>query len=67
MSQDDEAARKIRAQKLRAQISKYKKEDEAGEENESNSSEEPESEGHSGMSPREFIHERMRELDKENE
>ena len=67
MSQDDEAARKMRAQKLRAQISKLTKPADAGAENESDSSEEPESEPQHSKSPREFIEDRMRELDKENE
>ena len=63
MMQDDEAARKSRAQKLRAQISKLKKQDETEEENVSDPCEEPEKQPHRGKSPREFIHERMRELD----
>jgi len=64
MSQDDETARKIRAQKLRAQISKLRKPDAAGE---SDSAEEEESEPQHGKSPREFIEERMRELDNTDE
>ena len=67
MSEDDEAARKSRAQKLREQISKFKKKDEAAEEQDAGSSEEPESEPHGGKSPREFINERMHELDKEDQ
>jgi hypothetical protein len=64
MSTDDEAARKSKAEHLREQISKYKKKDDAGEGEES--SDEPESKSPAGKSPREFIHERMRELDEED-
>ena len=63
MTTDDEAARKRKAEQLRAQISKYKKKDEAGEGKESCAPEEPETKSTPGQSPREFIDERMRELD----
>jgi hypothetical protein len=66
MTQDDEAARKSRAQKLRGQISKLKK-DETEEEKVPDPREEPEKQPHLGKSPREFIQERMRELDKNNQ
>jgi len=66
MSADDEAARKKKAEQLRAQISKYKKKDDAAEDAESDESEEHESKSSEGMSPRDFVHERMRELDKED-
>ena len=67
MSQDDEAARKARAQKLRGQISKYKKQDDAGEEEKSGSSERSKNESQGGKSPRDFIQDRMRELDENNQ
>ena len=66
MSTDDEAARKSKAEHLRAQISKYKKKDDTGEDKDPCAPEEPESKSTAGKSPREFIHDRMHELDKEN-
>ncbi|HEY0761939.1 MAG TPA: hypothetical protein VGD61_06160 [Pyrinomonadaceae bacterium] len=65
MSGDDEAARKKKAEHLRAQISKYKKKDAAAGDAESDESED-ESKSSEGMSPRDFVEERMRELDKED-
>ncbi len=65
MATDDEAARKSKAEKLRAQISKYKKKDEACEDEKSSDSEEPQSKSPAGKSPRDFINERMRELGEE--
>ena len=60
MAEDDEGARASRADKLRERISRLK---EGGDEGESS---EPEGEKHgAGKSPREFVHERMRELDEE--
>jgi len=68
MSTDDEAARKSKAEHLRAQISKYKKKDGAAEDDkDACASEEPESKSTAGKSPRDFVQERMRELDKENQ
>lgn len=66
MSGDDEAARKKKAEHLRAQISKYKKKDDAAKDAECDESEEHESKSSEGMSPRDFVEERMRELDKED-
>ncbi len=63
MSNDDEAARRNRSESLRAQISKYKKR----EGDEQSVPEDPEDKSHAGKSPREFIQERMRELDKEKD
>lgn len=65
MSADDEAARKRKAEELRAQISKYRKKDHAGEE--SCAQEETPSKSPAGKSPREFVEERMRELDEEEQ
>lgn len=66
MSKDDEAARKKKAEQLRAQISKYKKKDDAGEEG-SLEPEDPQTNSATGKSPRDFIQDRMRELDEETE
>lgn len=73
MSTDDEAARKRKAEQLRAQISRYKKKEDAGEDTdaggdtESCASEEAAPESHAGKSPRQFVEERMREIDKEDQ
>ena len=65
MATDDEAARKERADKLRAQISRLKKPEESDASE--CAPEEPKSESPAGKSPRDFINERMRELDKKDE
>ena len=65
MATDDEAARKERSDKLRAQISRLKK-PEASDASDC-VPEEPQSESPAGKSPRDFINERMRELDKKDE
>jgi hypothetical protein len=65
MAEDDEAARQDRAEKLRGQISRLKKQDDAGDEQESSQSEDSQPQTRSGKSPRDFIQERMRELDEE--
>lgn len=57
MAKDDQAARDSKAQKLREQISKLKNQDNAGAEKES-SSPDPQP-----KSPRDFVNERMREMD----
>lgn len=61
----DEAERKRKAEQLRAQISRYKKKGDVGEDKESCVPEGPESKSPAGKSPREFVQERMRELDEE--
>ncbi len=58
---DDEAARKRRAAKLREQISKLKKPE---KDNDDQDDQKPES---GTKSPRDFINERMRELDEDQE
>jgi hypothetical protein len=67
MSQDDEAARKSRAESLRKRITDLKNEQDEAAEGDEEKSEASDSQGkaRSGGSPREFIHKRMRELDKE--
>jgi hypothetical protein len=65
MAEDDEAARKSRAEKLRGQISRLKNHDDAGDEKEPSQSEDSQTKTRSGESPRDFIRERMRELDEE--
>jgi hypothetical protein len=65
MAKDDEAARKSRAEKLREQISKLKNQDDPGDEKEPSHPEDSQTKTRSGESPRDFIHERMRELDGE--
>lgn len=65
MAKDDEAARKSRAEELREQISKLKNQDDAGDEKEPSQSEDSQTKNRSGKSPRDFIRERMRELDEE--
>jgi len=67
MSGDDEVARRERAEKLRAQISRYKKKDNVPDDESSAEPEEPRSDSHAGKSPREFIQEKMRELDEKND
>jgi hypothetical protein len=64
MATDDETARKERADKLRAQISRLKNPDKS--DTSTCVPEEPQSESSAGKSPRDFINERMRELDKED-
>ena len=60
MAEDDEEARASRAEQLRQRISRLKEGGDAAD------SPQPGGEKHdSGKSPREFIHERMRELDEE--
>jgi hypothetical protein len=66
MTTDDEAARQGRAEKLRKQISRLKHQDEAEEEDAGlPQAEDSQTEKPSAKSPRDFIHERMRELDEE--
>ena len=60
MAKDDQAARDSKAEKLREQISRLKNQDNAGTEKESSSSENPQT-----KSPRDFVNERMREMDEE--
>ena len=60
MAKDDQAARDSKAEKLREQISRFKNQDNAGAEKESSSSEDPPT-----NSPRDFVNERMREMDEE--
>ncbi len=63
MTDDDEAARKNRADDLRKQIDSLKhRQNDTGTENGDAVREESES-GGGGVSPRDFIHEKMRELD----
>ncbi len=62
MAQDDEAARKSRAEKIREQISSLKNPDEVGDDKAPRSPEDP-NKSQGGKSPRDFIHERMRDLD----
>jgi hypothetical protein len=63
MAEDDEEVRASRAEKLRERISRLKKQDEEGDEE---SSSQPEH-ARPGKSPREFIEERMRELDEQED
>jgi len=67
MSGDDEAARRERSEKLRAQISSYKKKGSVQDDKGSGVAEDQPSGSHAGKSPREFIQERMRELDREED
>ena len=60
MAKDDQAARDSKAEMLREQILRLKNEDNAGAEKESSSSENPQT-----KSPRDFVNERMREMDEE--
>ena len=60
MAKDDQAARDSKAEMLREQISRLKNQDNAGTEKESSSSENPRT-----KSPRDFVNERMREMDEE--
>ena len=60
MAKDDQAARDSKAEMLREQISRLKNQDNAGTEKESSSSENPQT-----KSPRDFVNERMREMDEE--
>lgn len=62
---DDEAARADRAEKLRERISRLKKQDEGGGDEASPHHEGARTGAHPGRSPRDFIQERMRELDEE--
>jgi len=64
MAMDDEAARKARSEKLRTQIDRLKKKD--GSDTSTSVPEKPDCDSSGGKSPREFIHERMRELDEED-
>jgi hypothetical protein len=61
MAEDDEAARKSRADKLREQISRLKNRGDAGNEEETAQP----GHAHPAKSPRDFIEERMRELAEE--
>jgi hypothetical protein len=62
MTEDDDAARKSRAEELRKQIGSLKHpHDDAGAEPDAGVRETPQPGG--GMSPRDFINEKMRELD----
>lgn len=65
MAEDNEAARKSRAEKLREEISKLKERNDAGDEEKRSQSEDAQPSTGSGKSPRDFINERMRELDEE--
>jgi hypothetical protein len=68
MSQDDEAARKSRAESLRKRIADLKNEqDETAGGEEKPQAEDSQTKNRSGGSPRDFIHKRMRELDEEEE
>jgi len=60
MSNDDEAARKARARRLRDQIDQIAKGEPEAEKSEQ------ESPPAGSESPREFVHRRMRELDKKD-
>ena len=60
MAKDDQAARDSKAEMLREQISRLKNQDNGGAEKESSSSENPQT-----KSPRDFVNERMREMDEE--
>jgi hypothetical protein len=62
MPKDDQAARDSKAQKLREQISRLKDQDKAGAHKESSSAEDPRP-----KSPRDFVNERMREKDEEEQ
>jgi hypothetical protein len=65
MAQDDEAARKARADELRNRIAGLKGEPgDARTEREPSPGENAPAPPGEGMSPREFIHERMHELDR---
>lgn len=66
MSEDDDQARKIRAEKLRDQISRLKKPGEAADAKSDSTAQQP-SAGPSEKSPRDFIREKMRELDEDEE
>jgi hypothetical protein len=65
MSQDDEAARKSRAESLRKRIADLKNEQDETEDVEKSEPGDSQGKVRSGGSPRDFIHKRMRELDKE--
>ena len=65
MSEDDDQARKIRSEKLRAQISRLKNPEQPADANSDSTAEQPRA-GHSEKSPRDFIHEKMRELDRDD-
>jgi hypothetical protein len=60
MANDDQADRDSKAEKLREQISKLKNRDNAGADEESSGPEDPQP-----KSPRDFVNQRMRELDEE--
>ena len=62
MAKDDQAARDSKAEKLREQISKLKNQDNDGADKESSRPEGPQT-----KSPRDFVNERMREMDKEEQ
>ena len=62
MDKDDQAARDSKAEMLREQISRLKNQDNAGAEKESSSSEPAQT-----KSPRDFVNERMREMDEEDQ
>jgi hypothetical protein len=65
MPDDDEAARKSRADDLRKRIDSLKHEQSGGAETNAAPREESEpSDGGKGVSPRDFINEKMRELDR---
>lgn len=64
MAEDDDA-RADRAERLRQQISRLKKQEEEGE-GSSPHAEHEQPDDRTGKSPRDFINERMRELDGEN-
>lgn len=66
MAKDDEAARKKRADDIRKQIADLKRpQDEAKGVEDSSQTEDSEAKGGPGLSPRDFIHKRMRELEEE--
>ena len=60
MDKDDQAARDSKAEQLRERISRLKNQDDAGAEKDSSSSENAQT-----KSPRDFVNERMREMDEE--
>jgi len=60
MAKDDQSAREKKAEELRQQISKLRNRDKATAEKESTGSDAPQT-----KSPRDFVNERMREIDEE--
>jgi hypothetical protein len=64
MTEDDEAARKSRADDLRKRIDSLKHEQSGGGETDAAPRDESEPSGGKGVSPRDFINEKMRDLDR---